>query len=489
MVADVRPLRDREARCDLAAERAVLAACLIDSRRLGETGLLEPEAFFSESHRWIFRAIRALASEGRAVDIVTVATLLHDWRRLDQVGGSPYLGELTDATPEPAHLGEHARIVRDDAQARRVIEGAEKLAAAGRSGAPLSELRGRLQQLGQVDAEEDSRRVKLLGASEILALLPPVPYLLQALDICPGAPTLFAGLGFSAKTLLAHALALAVACDAPAWGAFPVRPGKAVLLDFEQGQHLSRRRIQRMARGMGLVPEGDALRLASMPGLYLDDATAEAELSALCQGVALLVVDSLSAACPSLEENSASARKVLDALGRVSERTGCVVVVIHHARKPSKDDTGGARNSIRGSGALFDAAGAVVVFERQPDETIVLRHEKARASGRLSESLTATIVDTEDGGLAVRVEESRKPGAQGELDGAGALEAAKQAIVEHLTANGPVASANVLCLRLKGRRQVIYTAAKELTLEGVILRESDASLRLATDQIGGRDDA
>jgi uncharacterized membrane protein len=310
-------------------------------------------------------------------------------------------------------------------------------------------------------------KIRLLDAPAILAELPPVPYLLEALDICPGAPTLFAGLGFSGKTLLAHALGLAIACDAPAWGAFPVRPGRVIFLDFEQGEHLSRRRIQRMARGLGLVPEGDALRLASMPGLYLDDATAEAELTALCEGVALLIVDSLSAACPSLEENSASARKVIDMLGRVSGRTGCVVIIVHHARKPSKDDTGGARNSIRGSGAIFDAAGAVVVFARQADGTVVLTHEKARASGKLSDQLTATIVDTEDGGLAVSVEaspSSRTPTAQG----GERLEATKEAIVDHLRRHGSVSSKGALQLQLGMRRELVWAAVGELARLGII---------------------
>src|SRR5690606_30306854 len=141
---------------------------------------------------------------------------------------------------------------------------------------PLDDYSGPTDLDDLIDGDPGSRkaatpRIQLMGVSEIFAQLPPIPYLLEALDICPGAPTLIAGLGFSAKTLIAHALGLSVACRQLALEAYPVRAGKVIFLDYEQGQYLTRRRIQRMARGMGLVPEGDSLRIACMPRLYLDD--------------------------------------------------------------------------------------------------------------------------------------------------------------------------------------------------------------------------
>ncbi len=318
--------------------------------------------------------------------------------------------------------------------------------------------------------------VSLMGVSEIFAPLPAIPYLMEALDICPGAPALMAGLGFSAKTLLAHALGLAVACDAPAWGAYPVRSGRVLLLDYEQGSYLTRRRIQRMARGMGIVPDGDALKIACMPRMYLDEKgegkdaiDPEEELTKLCRGVTLAVIDSLSASCPNLEENAASARKVLDMLGRVSEATGCTIIVIHHSRKPSQGAEGGSRAAIRGSGALFDACGAVVTTERQSDGTIRISHEKARMSGKLVEPIYVSIVDTDDGGLAINTKEGPKGGTK-----AGAkLDATKEAIVAYLTEHGTAASKNALKERIGGDRNKHYAAVAELVAEGVIVIGDD----------------
>lgn len=331
-------------------------------------------------------------------------------------------------------------------------------------------------------------RIPLLSVAEIMAPLPPIPYLVEAFDICPGAPTLAAGLGFSAKTLLTHAAALAVATGAPAWGKYAVRQGGVILLDYEQGEHLTRRRIQRMARGMALVPEGNSLRLASMPRMYLDsegdekNPSAEDELTALCKGVALLIVDSLSAACPTLEENSASARKTLDMLGRVSEATGCVAIVIHHARKPSQNDVGGARNAIRGSGAIFDACGSVLVFERRADATIQITHEKARTSGKPHAPITLAIVDTPDGGLAIEDVTASAPSDRGQP-----LDHTRRAILAYLTEHGAAPTKGALVERLRLRRNSVFAALAELEGEGAVevcpaRRGHPGSIRLTTEE-------
>lgn len=413
------PLADPE------AEAAVLSALMLAPERLPAVReILSGEHFYADANRRVYETIVSLADAGRAIDTVSVAGHLRDRGRLDQVGGIPYLAQLVDATPAVAHVVDHARSIREKWRLRALADVCRTTTAEVHGAGDVERILA--AHTRGIDALRPKReeKIELLGGSEIFAPLGPIPYLLEVLDICPGAPTLFAGLGFSAKTLLAHALGLAVACGAPTWGAYPVQPGRVVFLDFEQGQYLTRRRIQRMARGMGLVPDGDDLRLASMPPMYLDDGAAESELRTLCQDVSLLVVDSLSASCPSLDENAASARRVLDMLGRVSEATGCVVVVIHHARKPSAQAEGGARAAIRGSGALFDACGSVVCFERQSDGTIRLTHEKARMSGKLAEPIHVSIIDTDGGGLAVEAREAPPPVPKADQEAARAEESA-----------------------------------------------------------------
>lgn len=143
-----------------------------------------------------------------------------------------------------------------------------------------------------------------------------------------------------------------------------------------------------------------------MPTRYLDQAPAEGDLEQLAAGYQLVIVDSLRAAAPTLDENASQVRQVLDMLSRVSEHTGAAFVVIHHARKPSATQQGGAKMAIRGSGALFDACGSVLVFEAEKGHPVRVTHEKARSTGVLVDDFELVISDVHDGsssraGLAV----------------------------------------------------------------------------------------
>lgn len=262
-----------------------------------------------------------------------------------------------------------------------------------------------LRQLGS----DKALGFELAGADAIFAPLPPTNWLVQGLDLCPGAPALVAGYGFSGKTVAMQQLAVDVASGRRAFGCFAVRKGRVIHLDYEQGTRLTRKRYQRLAAAAMLSPAdfGTNLAMQSMPLVYLDTAGAEDALVQIADGAALLIIDSLRAAAPTVDENSSEVRRVLDTLNRVSERTGCVVIVIHHARKPQKDAAGGAKMGIRGSGAIFDACSSVLVFEAgEKDEPVRVYHEKARESGKPGGDLELRIEDVEvdgceNGGLRV----------------------------------------------------------------------------------------
>jgi hypothetical protein len=256
-------------------------------------------------------------------------------------------------------------------------------------------------------------RVELLEADGIFAPLPATEWVVQALEIAPGPPTVVAGYGYSGKTVCLQALAIELAAGRRIWGEHLVERGRVVHLDWEQGDNLTRRRYQRLARALELEP-GDLqgwLATKSFPDLYLDQEGTEAELCRLFEGAKLAIHDSLRAAAPSIDENSSDARKVLDTLARVSERTGCAQAAILHARKAQKDSPGGRAQSIRGSGGLFDAAQSAWVFEgeNQPGKnTTYAHHVKARLTGVKRESFAMQIEDVpwqEDPqwGLRVRV--------------------------------------------------------------------------------------
>ena len=238
-----------------------------------------------------------------------------------------------------------------------------------------------------------------LGAPEIFAPLPPIGYVIRAIDLCPGAPALWAGYGYSGKTAAAQSAALAIAGGVgKVWDCFAAPRGRALHLDYEQGSRLTRERYQRLGFAASLGPSdlGDRLSLVTMPTRYLDQPAAESDLERIAAGYQLVIVDSLRAAAPTVDENSSEVRRTLDMLSRVSERTAAAFVVIHHARKPNTTQQGGAKMAIRGSGALFDAAGSVLVFEAEKGEPARVSHEKARSSGILCDDFLLTISDLPD---------------------------------------------------------------------------------------------
>jgi len=406
---------------DLDAEAAVLSTLMLDAPKLAIVApLVSPHDFYASANRYIAEAIWALSTEGGAVDVTTVAARLKALGKLEAVGGTPYLAQITDATPAVAHVDAHARIVAENARRRRLLASLKVTLAEAQNGATLDTLVARCRDAANDASNGRPSGLARISVDEIFAPLPPIEWTVRGLDFCAGAPHLIAGYGFTGKTVAAQSLALAVATGGKVWGTFDARPGRVLHLDYEQGRRLTLERYQRLAAASMLSPDelGNRLSVACLPSIYLDSANAEAVLSRECEGHALLIVDPLRAAAPTLEENDSGARFVLDLLARVSERTGVVALVLHHARKPQKDAAGGAKTAIRGSGALFDACASVLVFEADKGEPTLVQHEKARTSGRLAGDFLLRIEDVDvdgnpRGGLSVTAVGAPSPAAAG----------------------------------------------------------------------------
>jgi replicative DNA helicase len=110
----------------LEAEQSVLGSILLDSDVMDEVeGLLpSPEAFYAEAHRKIYAAMQALRSQGRPVDLVTLSEELSRRGQLEEVGGTAYLLQLSEATPTAAYAEHYARIVAEKWTLRRLIQAA-----------------------------------------------------------------------------------------------------------------------------------------------------------------------------------------------------------------------------------------------------------------------------------------------------------------------------------------------------------------------------
>ena len=117
------PYGDRQPPWSEDAEQAVISAMLMDAEAIMRaTEHIDDTMFYKEAHRRIVRAIVTIADRGDVVDPLTLSDELARRGELKQAGGKEYVGYLVDAVPTSANVEYHARIVREKALRRRLIE-------------------------------------------------------------------------------------------------------------------------------------------------------------------------------------------------------------------------------------------------------------------------------------------------------------------------------------------------------------------------------
>ena len=232
----------------------------------------------------------------------------------------------------------------------------------------------------------------LITWAQVAAPLPVVRWTLEALGIAPGAVTIVGGAGGGGKTMALQALILAISSGRKAWGQFQTEQGRAIHIDYEQGDRITRERYQRIANAMGidlLSLDPDSFGLATLPrfAMKADQATEDA-IVRTCTGARLAVIDAFRGAFPEAKENDSDVRKHLDMLQHVSDRTGCTIVTIAHSRKATEDTD--VRSSLRGSSALFDSAQTVYMLDGESGKPTRVHNTKDRVLGGIDGKLRET---------------------------------------------------------------------------------------------------
>jgi replicative DNA helicase len=160
--------RDRRPPWSEDAEQAVLSAMLIDQDAiLRATEHVDDTMFYREGHRRIFRAMVAISERGDVVDPLTLSDELQRRGELDASGGKDYIGFLVDAVPTSANVEYHAKIVREKALLRRLIEAstdivAEAFDARQTAGDLLDHAESRIFEISQQRGREGFTRIKEL---------------------------------------------------------------------------------------------------------------------------------------------------------------------------------------------------------------------------------------------------------------------------------------------------------------------------------------
>ncbi|MGW6129057.1 replicative DNA helicase [Cellulomonas sp. NPDC055163] len=87
--------------------------------------------FYRPAHEAIYDAILDLYGRGEPADAVTVADELTKRGDMTRIGGAPYLHTLISAVPTAANAGYYARIVRERAVLRRLVEAGTRIVQLG----------------------------------------------------------------------------------------------------------------------------------------------------------------------------------------------------------------------------------------------------------------------------------------------------------------------------------------------------------------------
>jgi replicative DNA helicase len=120
---------------DLAAEQCVLGGMLMSKDAISDVmEVISQHDHYRPAHQLVHEAILELYGRGEPADPVTVSDLLAKRGDLARVGGGAYLHTLLASVPTAANAGYYARIVRERAILRRLVEAGTRIVQLGYTG-------------------------------------------------------------------------------------------------------------------------------------------------------------------------------------------------------------------------------------------------------------------------------------------------------------------------------------------------------------------
>ena len=117
---------------DIAAEESVIGSLLVDGEAITQiAGMLKPEDFYREQHKWCYEACLSLYHRNEAINQVTLGHELTTGNHFEEMGGSAYLTYLAASVPTSVHIEYYANIVSRTSIMRGIINAAGEIASIG----------------------------------------------------------------------------------------------------------------------------------------------------------------------------------------------------------------------------------------------------------------------------------------------------------------------------------------------------------------------
>jgi replicative DNA helicase len=148
-VVEIAPREDfeRTPPHDIAAEQCVLGGMMLSKDAISDVlEVIKATDHYRPAHQIVHETILDLYGRGEPADAITVAAELTKHGDIGKVGGAPYLHTLIASVPTAANAGYYARIVRERAILRRLVEVGTRIVQLGYAGdADADELVDRAQ--------------------------------------------------------------------------------------------------------------------------------------------------------------------------------------------------------------------------------------------------------------------------------------------------------------------------------------------------------
>ena len=152
----------------LEAEQSVLGAILLSERAMYALVIdegLKPDDFYRERHRLVYDAMLALYRESEPIDVLTVSERLRSTGSLEQAGGQGTIDGLAASVPSAGNARYYARIVREHALVRRLLNTTYEIQAsvAQQEGSPrdlVERAERAMLEVAHDDSQKDFRSIE-----------------------------------------------------------------------------------------------------------------------------------------------------------------------------------------------------------------------------------------------------------------------------------------------------------------------------------------
>ena len=324
---------------DLRAEQAVLGAMLLSVAAAAEClSALGADDFYRPAHQVVFAGIRALVRTDAPADPVTLLAWLEDAGEVRAAGGAPYLHTLIASVPTVAQAAHYARIVRDRAVRRRLLEAGRRIVQmASEEGADAHGLTERAvreteaaRDAGQADDVTTRTITEFLEVPEGDAYDWIVPGLLER-----GDRLVLTGTEGAGKSTLFRQLAVTIAAGVHPFDHKPIEPKRVLIVDCENGAAHIRRKIRPLviqADCEGFPVRETNLWIEVRPeGL---DLAADKDVSWLLRRITtispdVVTIGPLSRLAPRALNDDSDAAPIIATLNMIRARGACVLLEAH----------------------------------------------------------------------------------------------------------------------------------------------------------------